>query len=274
MSFRKDYTITINYPTSASNEPRWGYGKPPHPLLYNIIDRNRTDYGTLLNNFLLYGKEYKTISINEDVEKLTEPYLTTPWLPGLDSLSLYCILAIYRPSLYIEVGSGSSTKFAHRSIRDHNLKTEVISIDPEPRSEIDSICNSVVRKPLEMVDLELFDRLQKGDILFIDNSHRSFMNSDATITFIDIIPRLNPGVLIEIHDIFLPYDYPPHWISRYYNEQYLLAAYLIAEGQKFDILLPNSFISHDPPLLDVLNPIFSDIDKISRGGGSFWLVKK
>jgi hypothetical protein len=274
MSFRKDYVITINYPTSASNEPRWGYGKPPHPLLYDIIDRKRADYETLLNNFLNYQISYKTILPEEDSEKLTEPYLTTPWLPGLDSLSLYCLLAIYQPSLYVEIGSGSSTKFARRSIRDYDLKTEIISIDPEPRAEIDSICDLVIRKPVELMDLELFDKLQYGDILFIDNSHRCFMNSDATLTFIDIIPRLNPGVLIEVHDIFLPYDYPPQWINRYYSEQYLLAAYLLAEGQKFDILLPNAFISHDSSLHNILNPIFSDLEKVSRGGGSFWLLKK
>jgi len=99
------------------------------------------------------------------------------------------------------------------------------------------------------------------------------MNSDVTVTFLDIIPRLKPGVLVEIHDIFLPYDYPPHWKNRYYSEQYLLAVSLLAKGNQYDILLPNAFISKKP-ILNILNPIFSGVKGINRGGGSFWLKIK
>jgi len=270
VAFRNNYSIPLNYPTSACNKPRWGYDSAPHPQLTTIINRNRNNYEQLLNSFLKYKTIFSNINIEEDVTRPVEPFLKTPWLPGLDSLSLYCLLAMYKPARYIEVGSGSSTKFARKSILDHNCNTELTSIDPEPRAEIDEICDNVIRQPVESVDLSVFDVLEANDILFIDNSHRCFMNSDATVVFLDIIPRLKSGVLVQIHDIFLPYDYPLQWSERYYSEQYLLAAYLLAEGGKIDILLPNAFVSTDSFLHGICKPIFDNLEGVRSGGGSFW----
>lgn len=276
MTFRGKYPITLNYPTSASNEPRWGYGKPPHPSLYKIIDKGRQDYAGLLLRFLDYGDKYAAINVHEDEQKSWEPHLATRWLPGLDSLALYCLLALYRPATYIEIGSGMSTKFARRSILDNGLQTKLISIDPEPRAEIDAICDQVWRQSVEEIDISIFDQLGANDILFVDSSHRCFMNSDVTVVFLDVLPRLNPGVLVEIHDVFLPNDYPLHWTNRYYNEQYLLAAYVMAGGQRFDVLLPNAFISTDQQLQTIVAPVFAkpSMSEVKKSGGSFWLMMK
>jgi hypothetical protein len=145
---------------------------------------------------------------------------------------LYSLLAQHNPRHYVEVGSGNSTKFARRAIRDHGLQTRITSIDPFPRAEIDSICDRVIREPVEHVALDTFDMLQPGDILFIDSSHRTFMNSDVTALSLDVLPRLPAGVIVEVHDITLPGDYPPQWTGRYYSEQYLLAAYLLGPRQR------------------------------------------
>ncbi len=183
-------------------------------------------------------------------------------------------MAINTPKNYIEIGSGSSTKFAKKAIEDFNIGTYITSIDPEPRSEINILCDEIIRKPAESVSLDLFKKLDKNDILFIDNSHRSFMNSDATVVFLDILPRLKSGVLVHIHDIFLPNDYPPHWTERYYNEQYLLAAYLLAGGNKFEVVFPSYFISQNHNLSKIIGnliPNTNGYQKVSKGGGSFWL---
>ena len=76
-------------------------------------------------------------------------------------------------------------------------------------------------------------------MLFIDSSHRSFTNSDVTAFYLDILPRLKSGVLIHIHDVFLPYDYPPEWSDRFYNEQYLLACVLLTRNPAYEIQLAN-----------------------------------
>ncbi len=128
-----------------------------------------------------------------------------------------------------------TTYFARQSVKDSNLKTKIISIDPAPRRKIDAICDEVIRDGRETCDLSIFDCLEEGDILFFDGSHRSFINSDVTVFFIDILPRLKLGVFIPLHDIFLPWDYPDSFKCWYWNEQYLLAVYLMCSK---DSLLP------------------------------------
>jgi hypothetical protein len=125
---------------------------------------------------------------------------------------------------------------------------------------------------VEDVDVHMFDRLNKNDVLYIDNSHRVFMNSDATAVFLDIMPRLRQGVMVEIHDVTLPYDYPAEWVNRYYSEQYLLAAYILARGNIFEIILPNMFISHDDELKNILAPLWETerLKNVETHGCSFW----
>ena len=74
------------------------------------------------------------------------------------------------------------------------------------------------------------------------------MSSDVVVLWLDILPRLKPGVFVHIHDIFLPYDYPPDWVDRYYTEQYLLAVALLAPQSAFEIVLPNQFVIKDAEL--------------------------
>src|SRR5262245_52540208 len=108
----------------------------------------------------------------------------------------------------LSIGSGHSTKFARRAVVDYGLPTQITSIDPHPRAEIDALCHRTIRKPLEETDLNVFDELEPGDVVFFDGSHQYFMNSDVTVFFLDVPPRLKPGTLVQVHDNTLPYDYP------------------------------------------------------------------
>ena len=259
MSWRLDsllypaYAIMLDYPINS--QPRYGYGKPPHTLLNNLIDSNRNKYASLLRSFQEFSGDLAAIS-NENPEDTGAPIWCNPYFMGLDAAALYSLLRLKKSAIFFEIGSGNSTKFARRAITDHRLDTKIISCDPYPRVEIDAICDQVIRSPIEDIDPVVFDQLQAGDILFVDNSHRVFMNSDATVVFLDILPRLKKGVIVQIHDIFLPLDYPPQWIERHYSEQYLLAALLLADGPKFDVLLPNVFVSQDEQLSKEIQPLW------------------
>jgi hypothetical protein len=266
--------IVLDYPIKSI--PRWDRGHG-HRALYDIINKNRSIYETNLQSFLQFSEHFAKIPAERQGRGASsEPYWINGWMPALDGVALYSFIVTKHPKIYLEVGSGNSTKFARKAITDHNLHTKIVSIDPSPRVEIDMICDEVLRKPLEEVDLELFDRLGINDILYIDNSHRVFMNSDATVVFLDIIPRLKPGILVEIHDVFLPHDYPPEWINKYYSEQYLLAAYLLAQGNVFDIFLPSMFISGDSELKRILAPLWrmEDMKGVEQHGVSFWIKMK
>ena len=146
---------------------------------------------------------------------------------------------------------------------------EIISIDPYPRRQIDAVCDRIMREPLETAELDAFAELQAGDIVFVDGTHRVFTNSDAVVFFLDVLPALPPGVLVGIHDIHLPDDYPPAYTYRHYSEQYLLATYLLAEPDWLRTVLPCWYLSDHPRLARLVGDLLP-ADPHSRGV-IFWL---
>lgn len=198
---RPDTTILLEYPIHCV--PRYGYGKPAHPQIYAILNSSRDAYASLLNQwFPLRTRFLKILALPGATE--TEPSWINPYFPALDAMALYAFLALRNPKRYFEIGSRNSTKMARRAIRDNGLRTMLASFDPQPREEINHICDQIIRQPLEDIDLGLFDQLEERDIIFMDGSHRVFMNSDAAVFFLEVLPMLKPGVLIHLHDIFLP----------------------------------------------------------------------
>jgi hypothetical protein len=194
---------------------------------------------------------------------------------ALDGVSLYGFMRSRTPRQYVEIGSGNSTKFVARARRDGRLDTRITSIDPHPRAEIDVLCDEVIRTHLESTDLSLFQTIQPGDMVFFDGSHRAFMNSDAVVFFLEILPSLPKGVLVGIHDILLPWDYPPQWGSRYYSEQYLLGCYLLAQGSTITPVLPCHYVSLVPSLSQILAPLWSNdgMRGVDKRGFTFWLTR-
>lgn len=253
--------------------PRYGHGLPPHDMLYRMINANRSQYRELLEKALTYREQLWQIKEAKDETSPLLPGWNNEFLPGLDIVSIYTMLATYRPRHYVEVGSGNSTKVAYKAKQEQGLSTIITSIDPQPRAEIDSLADVVIRKPLQDVDLASLPVLEANDILFIDNSHHILPNSDCTVFFMELLPQLKPGVIVHVHDVYLPYDYPQFMCDRYYSEQYGLAAFLLANPDRYQPLLPNYFISEDAELSAVLAPFWGHpvAAKAERHGGSFWL---
>lgn len=240
-----------------------------------MINKNRLLYKDLIESFLTYIDKIQEIKDSSVEKDENNPTWNNDFLPGLDIVGIYGILAQYKPARYIEIGSGNSTKVARKSIQENNLNTEIISIDPFPRANIDHLADKVIREPLENLSDNKFiiESLNENDILFIDNSHRAFPNSDATICFLELLPFLKKGVVAHFHDIYLPYDYPQFMCDRFYNEQYMLAAFLLANPEKFKTILPNYFISEDEELAKIISPVWNhpNLTNVERHGGSFWL---
>ncbi|WP_405149980.1 class I SAM-dependent methyltransferase [Sphaerisporangium sp. NBC_01403] len=261
--------IFLDHPVRP--EPRFGYGRPDHPEIAALLDAGRERYADRLARFLAFGPDLAAIPLRDRPDGTT-PYWDNGWLPPLDALALYGFLAETGPRRYVEIGSGNSTKFARRAIEDHGLRTHVTSIDPAPRANIDALCDTVVRSPLEHVDPEVFAGLDAGDVVFLDGSHRVFMGSDVTVFFFEILPLLRPGVLVQLHDILLPSDYPPEWRWRHYSEQYLLAAFLLANPALFEVELPNAFIQGDERLRGLVDPLWHRVALTETYlPASFWL---
>jgi Methyltransferase domain len=236
--------------------PRYGYGKPPHPELAALIEQGRAGYVNSLRQLVDCADRLATIAQRVSSDP-SDPTFFNRAFSGLDAVALYAFVRLLNPRTFLEIGSGNSTRFARRSIRDHGLQTRIVSVDPRPRREVDALCDTVIRQPLETLDpARIIEDLRAGDILFIDGSHRCFTNSDVTIVFLEVLPRLRPGVLVHFHDILLPYDYPPAWSRRYYSEQYLLACSLLG-SRRFKVLLPAAFISADQELSDRLDLLWA-----------------
>lgn len=266
---------SLNIDYKANTQPRYGEGKPPHSLLYEIINKNRSIYETSLISFLQYAQQLHSIKDAIAEKDVNLPTWNNNFLPGLDIVALYGMIAENKPKKYIEIGSGNSTKVARKTITDHQLRTEIISIDPFPRANIDHLADSVIREPFENLKDNQFivDSLEENDILFIDNSHRVFPNSDATIFFLELLPYLKKGVIVHVHDIYLPYDYPQFMCDRFYNEQYMLAAFIMANPEKYKTILPNFFISEDKTLSQTIAPMWEhpNLKNVEKHGGSYWL---
>jgi hypothetical protein len=125
---------------------------------------------------------------------------------------------------------------------------------------------------VQEVELELFQQLGAGDVLFIDSSHVVKTGGDVNYLYLEVLPRLRPGVVVHVHDIFLPGEYRKDWVTeefRFWTEQYLLQAFL-AFNSEFEVLLCNSYLGryHRPALQNVFPkaPWW--------GGGSFWMQRR
>jgi Methyltransferase domain len=234
----------------------------------------------LLEHFKRFESEYSRFPI-EPTGRPQDFYFNNGQFWGADAIVLHCMVRHYAPDVVIEVGSGFSTRVSlHAAILNGN--TKLMCIEPYPDDPVrhdvfkldESISHviSLIPKRVQDIDLELFDQLKSGDILFIDTSHVSVIGGDVNYLLLEVIPRLNPGVVIHVHDIFFPREYPKHWVTDHLlfsNEQYLLQAFL-EFNPAFEVLMSNSYLRHTYP--DRWRATFPQTHW--REGGSFWMRRK
>lgn len=171
-----------------------------------------------------------------------------------DAASLYSMIRHFRPRRIIEIGSGHSTRVAIKAIaanrRDRpDYTCEHVCIEPYEMPWLEETGVTVVRSRVEELPLDRFEMLGDGDILFIDSSHIIRPGGDVLHEYQTIVPRLKPGVLVHVHDIFTPRDYPDLWLRtqrRLWNEQYLLEAFL-SFNSRFSIVLAVNWLKHTHP---------------------------
>jgi predicted O-methyltransferase YrrM len=199
--------------------------------------------------------------------QLGNSYFSTP-----DAETLYSIARLYQPRKVIEIGSGNSTQLFRCAIRDAHLKTRLISIDPEPRKDVTEWADEVIRKRAEQLDnAQMLDDLEPNDILFIDSSHKVEIGNDVLNLLLDLLPSLRPGVLVHLHDIFLPFEYPVEWVvtNRWnWNEQYLVQA-LLQGSHEFEVIWPGHYLQRT---MSDFTSHFPNWNARSRAG-SLWLRK-
>lgn len=228
---------------------------------------------------LLHQLKPYTSSINYPVKQPEDSityFYENDQYPVLDAEFLYAALCHFKPRAMIEIGSGfSSLITADVNRRILGSKLNFSCIEPYPRQflidGVDGITRLIQQK-VEDVELSFFDQLNSGDILFIDSSHVSKVGSDVNYLFFDVLPRLKKGVMVHIHDIFLPDEYPKSWVidqGRNWNEQYLLRAFL-QFNTDWKVMWASHFMGtrHTSAVQDT----FPRYPKLG-GGGSFWIER-
>lgn len=170
--------------------------------------------------------------------------------------SLHCLLRHYKPQRVIEIGSGNSSLIISdallRNKDDAFLDVEYLVVDPYPRPIIEDGLpglTRLVKERVELLDVQFFTQLTNGDMLFIDSGHVARIGGDVNYLFLDVLPRLNSGVVVHIHDIDLPYEYPGVYATnprfrQFWTEAYLLQAFL-CQNDQFEILLALRWLMTD-----------------------------
>ena len=163
------------------------------------------------------------------------------WFPRLDAAAAYAVVRRNAPRRIVEIGSGHSTRFMARAVRDGGLPTRITCIDPAPRAALAG--TGVEHEPvlLRDADLSIFAGLEAGDVLFVDSSHIAMPGTDVDRLFLDILPRLGAGVLIHVHDVTLPDAYPASWSWRGYNEQIVVGALL--QGGACELVFASHYVA-------------------------------
>jgi hypothetical protein len=198
---------------------------------------------------LRYGDELRAIPMRQGSDN--RPFFENPAFAAADSQIYHSVLRHFRPRLVIEVGSGQSTRFAARALelnRAEGSPGELVAIEPYEAPELETLGVRVIRSCVEDVDADLFSELEAGDVLFIDSSHVVRPGGDVVLLLLDVIPALRPGVLVHVHDVFTPRDYPDEWIARrwFWAEQYVVEG-LLTDNPRLDVLLAVDLLLSERP---------------------------
>lgn len=207
-------------------------------------------------------------------------HLSNPSFTGVDGEILYCMIRHFRPRRIYEIGSGNSTYLAAQAVLKNQEECgqacELVAHEPYPTDVLRAGFPGLTRleaRPIQELPLEHFQALEPNDILFIDSSHVLKIGSDVQYEFLEIVPRLKPGVIVHFHDIFLPAEYPREWVLKhkiFWNEQYLLQAFM-AFNDAFEILWGGSFMHLRHP--EVLERHIGSYVGRRFWPGSFWVRK-
>lgn len=245
------------------------------------IDMKEEGQMNLLSQFSSqFKKEYESFPRN----RTSVPYqyhVNNGGFESVDGEVLYCMVRHFKPKKIFEIGSGNSTYVSAQGIvrnmeEDDRYECALTAIEPYPNEVLKAGfrgLSELIVKEVQDIPLSEFKELKENDILFIDSSHVLKIGSDVQYEYLEILPRLNKGVIVHIHDIFLPAEYLKEWVSkeyRFWTEQYLLQAFL-AFNDSFEVLWAGSYMHLKHP--DKLESAFNSYNRDERWPGSFWMRK-
>jgi hypothetical protein len=194
---------------------------------------------------------------------------------------LHSLIRLHKPKKIIEIGSGHSSLVLSSALsKNHSegFSSEYFIVDPYPAAVTQqglSCLMQVIPKRVELLDIQKFLQLRENDMLFVDSGHTVRTGGDVNFLFLEVFPRLAPGVIVHIHDIGLPYEYPETYFTNpsfrmFWTEAYLLQAFLSFNSQ-FEILLAMAYLMNDKKIEFCKAFRHYDPTKHKAISGSFWM---
>lgn len=198
-----------------------------------------------------YREEYGAFPRTADEARPGEYYVENGFYGAVDGESLYAMLRHLDPDRVLEVGGGFSTRLTARALRENGSDADLVVVEPNPDGELRSLAgiDRLLEQPVQEVPIAEFEALDADDVLFLDSSHVLAIDSDVQYEYLEVLPRLAPGVAVHVHDVFFPREYPREWVEDYHlfwNEQYLLQAFL-AFNDAFEVLFCGSYLAEEHP---------------------------
>jgi hypothetical protein len=242
------------------------------------IEINERRQLELLSLFLArFRQEYDSFPRGQ-TSRPYQYYLNNGAFEAVDGEILYCMIRCFKPRKIFEIGSGYSTFLSAQAIQrnkeeDRSYQCELVAIDPYPNPVIRAGLpglSHLIRTEVQNIPAAKFGELARNDILFIDSSHMLRIGSDVQYEYLEMLPRLNKGVIVHVHDIFLPAEYPREWVLeryQFWNEQYILQAFMTF-NESFEVLWSGSYMHLKHP--DQLEAAFASY-KRDNPPGSFWI---
>lgn len=168
-----------------------------------------------------------------------------------DAEIYYQLIRYLKPKNILEVGSGYSTLIAleakKKNLEINQIKTQITCVEPYENNWLNDLDIKILRKKIEDIEESYYLNLVSGDIFFVDSSHIIRPQGDVLKIFLEILPKLNKGVIVHIHDIFTPRDYPERWIikeNKFWNEQYLVET-IMMNSDKYEIYLLLNYLKNN-----------------------------
>ncbi len=210
--------------------------RPPYPAVEALFSEKRAAFQVVLDWLDELAPELAALAGAPPA-----PRWDQDWFPRLDAAAAYALVRRLRPSRIVEVGSGHSTRFLARAVADAGYDGRITAIDPAPRADLEGLPIDLLRESLPAAGDAPFRGLAAGDFLMIDSSHILMPGSDVDFLFGRVLPALPAGVVVQVHDVFLPDDYPAEWDWRGYNEQ--LGVLPALQGGLWDPLFASHYVA-------------------------------
>ncbi len=243
--------------------------------VFNAINLSIDDMDALWQQL---APHFETAPFPDDRSPAYRFFYNNPSYPWTDAQVYQAMLQVKRPKRLIEVGAGFTSALLLDTLDGvPDLDIDVTLIQPFPITignvlrPTDRDRYTLIEKPVQDVDLTVFDQLSAGDFLFIDSTHVAKTGSDVVFEVNEILPRLNPGVIVHFHDIFYPFEYPVRWVrdlAYSWNEMYMLRAYLQDNPHYRVIMFNNFYVKRRLPAGTFKQERFEQ-----KPGGGFWIER-